>query len=37
MTSAEPMVTRVAIGSGPKAENSGETTLPLRSAPSMLM
>ena len=30
------MFTRVWIGSGPKAENNGETTLPLRSAPSML-
>ena len=31
------MVTRVAIGSGPNAENSGDTTLPLRSEPNMLM
>ena len=31
------MLSRVAIGSGPKAENNGDTTLPLRSAPRMLM
>ena len=31
------MLTRVSMGSGPNAENSGETTLPLRNAPSMLM
>ncbi len=36
-TSHSPMLSRVAIGSGPNAENNGDTTLPLRSAPMMLM
>jgi len=31
---ASPSAMRVLIGSGPNAENSGVTTLPLRSAPS---
>lgn len=33
-TLPRPMFTRVAMGSGPKAEKSGETAAPSRSAPS---
>ena len=36
-TSAAPMLTRVAIGSGPNAENSGESTLVFFSVPSAAM